>query len=323
MISRWAGIVGGAWAKFWFTPGSASTFASMRVMLGLSSLGWVVSVLPDVRAFYFDDGLLAEPRYASNRLGLFQWATGDSSVILVVGAMAIAAIALIVGRGVRVAAPVLWIAMLTMQQGAPSALNAGDLLLRVWTAYFALYAILTPSRFLDVGLFGRRDATGTRTWPLAPGWLTRIVQIQLTVIYPAGVIQKLDGDTWREGTAALYALGLQDFERFWVPDFVRENLVVGNLMTWFTLGVELSLAFLLWTRRTRWLGIVLGLSMHLGFDYVMRLGFFLPALLVGYLSFVKPDELERALRWLSSARPGRDRDRAMPVEAPPGVLVNS
>ena len=38
-------------------------------------------------------------------------------------------------------------------------------------------------------------------------------------------IAKLDGDTWREGTAALYALGLVDFERFWVPAFVRENLL--------------------------------------------------------------------------------------------------
>jgi hypothetical protein len=268
----------------------------MRTLLGLASLAWALSIAPDLRTFYFEDGLIPAPRYADYRLGLFQWFTSDAVVVVVWALMIGSALTLVVGRGVRIGAPLLWLATISMQQGAVTALNAGDLLLRIWTGYFALFALLTPSRFLDVPLFGHRGPDGTRgVYPTAPTWLVRVVQIQLSVIYPATVIAKLDGDTWREGTAALYALGLQDFERFWVPGFMRENLVLGNLMTWFTLGVELALPFLLWTRRTRWTGIVLGILMHAGFDYTMRLGFFLPAMTIGYLSFVRPDEVERAL----------------------------
>lgn len=284
------------WSAFWFTPQPASTLTAMRVMIGATSVAWALSILPDLQTFYFDDGLLSEPSYASNRLGLFQWFRSDTAVVVVWSTMLLSALAVSAGRLVRLAAPVLWLAMMTMQQGAPSALNAGDLLLRIWTTYLALFAVLTPAAHLSHSLLGRRG-DGPR-WPLAPSWLIRLAQIQLTVIYPATVIAKLEGDTWREGTAALYALGLQDFERFWVPQFLRESLILGNVMTWFTLGVELSLPFLLWTRRTRWLGIVLGIVMHIGFDYVMRLGFFLPALAIGYLAFVQPAEVERARSWL-------------------------
>ena len=226
----------------------------------------------------------------------------DGAVVVAWLTLVVASLTLITGRWVRVGAPVLWLAMLTMQQGAPSALNAGDLLLRIWTAYFALFALVTPRRFLEAPLFGHVQPDGGRTWPTGPTWFVRLAQIQLSVIYPATIIAKLDGDTWREGTASLYALGLVDFERFWVPGFLRENLVLGNVMTWFTVAVELSLPFLLWTRRTRWFGIVVGLLMHLGFDYTMRLGFFLPAMTIGYLSFVRPDEVERVL---GRARGGR------------------
>ncbi len=287
-----------SWSRFWFTPQPGSTITVIRVALGVACLAWAGSILPDLGTFYFDDGLLREPSYADHRLGLFQWFTSDTAVVVVWSTMVVASLALIVGRGVRLAAPALWIVTLTMQQGAPDALNAGDLLLRIWTVYYALFAVLTPSRFLSMPLFGQRTETGSRDWPLAPSWLLRVAQLQLTVIYPATVIAKLDGDTWREGTAALYALGLRDFERFWLPDLMRENLIAGNLMTWFTLGVELSLPFLLWTRRTRWLGIGLGVLMHAGFDYTMRLGFFFPAMLIGYLAFVRPGEMARALAWL-------------------------
>ena len=310
------------WSRFWFSSASASTLTAMRVALGVASLGWAVSIAPDLRTFYFDDGLIPSPNYADYRLGLFQWLTSDAAVVVAWAAMVVAAISLIVGKGVRLGAPLLWITTLTLQQGAAIALNAGDLLLRIWTAYFALFAVLTPSRFLDVALFGRPSsgATPDRVWPTAPVWLIRLAQIQLTVIYPTTVIAKLDGDTWREGTAALYALGLQDFERFWLPAFMRENLVVGNLMTWFTLAAEISLPFLLWTRRTRWFGIVVGILLHGGFDYTMRLGFFFPAMVIGYLAFVRASEMDRFLTWVHG-RGSKLLTRSTPPE-PCDEIVN-
>lgn len=295
----------GRWSAFWFQPASLSVFAAMRVLIGSCSLAWALSLAPDLATFYFDDGLLPEPGYADHRLALFQWFESDAAVVVVFVALVVTSVLVAAGWWVRWSAPVLWLTMMTMQLGAPSTLNAGDLLLRIWTAYLALFALCTPERFLSVPLFGASSPDGGRRWRTGPVWFVRLAQIQLTVVYPATVIAKLDGDTWREGTAALYALGLVDFERFWVPAFVRENLIVGNVMTWYTIGIEMALAFLLWTRRTRWFAIVAGLSLHVGFDYTMRLGFFLPAMAVGYLAFVRPHELEGFLGRLAVGRRGR------------------
>lgn len=322
-IGQWARRGVARWSGFWFEAAPGSTLTAIRVAIGVTSLGWAVSIAPDLQAFYFDDGLIPPPNYADYRLGLFQWLTSDAAVVATWVVMMVAAISLIAGRGVRVAAPLLWVTTLTMQQGAVTALNAGDLLLRIWTAYFAFFAVLTPSRYLDLPLFGRAKLGGApgRMWPTAPVWLVRLVQIQLTVIYPTTIIAKLDGDTWREGTAALYALGLQDFERFWLPSFLRENLVLGNLMTWLTLAAEISLPFLLWTKRTRWSGIVVGLVLHGGFDYTMRLGFFFPALIIGFLAFVRADEMDRFLSW-AHYWGARLSARRAPVE-PRHAIVNS
>lgn len=299
LVGRFLDGFAARWLSFWFTPASMSVFTAMRVCIGAFSFAWALSMAPDLATFYFDDGLLPEPGYADHRLALFQWFGSDAAVVVVFVALVVASALVAVGWWVRLSAPVLWLAMMTMQLGAPSTLNAGDLMLRIWTAYLALFAVVTPNRFLSVPLRGELGPDGRRHWPVGPVWFVRLAQIQLTVVYPATVIAKLDGDTWREGTAALYALGLVDFERFWVPASVRENLILGNLMTWYTIGIELALAFLLWTRRTRWFAIIAGLSLHLGFDYTMRLGFFLPAMAIGYLAFVRPEELERVLRRLS------------------------
>ncbi len=304
------GLLGGfasRWLAFWFTPDSLAVLTAMRVAIGACSLAWALSLVADLGTFYFDDGLLPEPGYADHRLALFQWFESDAAVVIVFVALVAASIAVIAGWWVRLGAPVLWLAMMTMQLGAPSTLNAGDMMLRIWTAYLALYTLVTPSRFLSVRLGGDVGVDGERHWLAGPVWFVRLAQIQLTVVYPATVIAKLDGDTWREGTAALYALGLVDFERFWVPAVLRENLIVGNVMTWITIALELSLPFLLWTQRTRWFAIIAGLSLHIGFDYTMRLGFFLPAMAIGYLAFVRPDELERVLRYLPRRRTPQHR----------------
>lgn len=304
------------WNRFWFTPAPVTTITVLRTLFGLVVLGWGVSLVVDLRAFYFHDGLLPPQRYADHRLGLLQWFTSDAMVVVTFVVMMVSAVALVVGRFVRLAAPLVWITLLSLQLDSAGVMNAGDNLLRIWALYFAVFAVLTPSRFLDVPVWGRRSG---ELFPVGPTWLLRVMQLQLTIIYPATVVAKLEGDTWREGTAALYALGLTDFERFWVPAVVREHLLLGNLMTWFTIGLELALPFLLWTRRTRWAGIVLGVAMHAGFDYTMRLGFFLWAMAIGYLSFVRPEEMARPLAWLA-AKVRRSRSEPVePAAVSPGI----
>jgi hypothetical protein len=72
-------------------------------------------------------------------------------------------------------------------------------------------------------------------------------------------------------------------------------VLVSTVLTFSTLALEFCLPFLLWTRRTRRAGIVLGLLLHAGFDYALRLGFFFWVMAIGYIAFLTPSEAARIL----------------------------
>ncbi len=302
------------WSRFWFLPRSTMNITWIRILLGITVIGWGLALLPDFATFFFDDGLFPRPSYGRWQAGILQWLDEDWAAVATLGALFLSALSLVLGRGVRLAAPVMWYALMSLQQDITVMMNASDVLIRLWAFYFAVFAVLTPGRFLSLGPRGARQPDGSRRWPIGPAWILRIFQLQLTAIYVATVIEKAPGTRWHDGTAAPIALGLEEFERFWIPQAVRENLIIGNLSTWIAIGLEITLPLLLWNRRTRLFGIVAGIGLHFGFDYAMRLGYFFPGMLIGYVSFMRPGDLQR-LRSLTRWRPGLRRVRRVPAPA--------
>jgi hypothetical protein len=58
-------------------------------------------------------------------------------------------------------------------------------------------------------------------------------------------------------------------------------------MTFGTIIVEITVPFLLWVRRTRWLGVFLGVSLHLGIAVSSKLALFSIAILAMYPAFLE------------------------------------
>lgn len=283
------------WSDFWFAPKSTINITWIRILLGGTALVWGLALIPDFDTFFFSDGLFTEPTYGKYRTGALQWFRADWIAVATLSVLLMTAGLLIAGRLVRVAAPFLFYSMMSLQQDITVLMNASDNLLRLWAFYFAVFAMLTPSRYLSLGPLGIRRSDGSRRWPLGPAWLLRLMQFQLTAIYVDTAIEKSTGSRWHDGSAASIALGLEEFQRFYVPDLIRENLIVGNIGTWLAIGLEVTLPLLLWNRRTRVIGIVLGVGMHFVFDYAMRLGYFFPGMLIGYIAFMRPGDARSIL----------------------------
>jgi hypothetical protein len=127
----------------------------------------------------------------------------------------------------------------------------------------------------------------------------RLVQIQISVLYLAAVWAKMRGTTWNDGTAVSYAFRMEDLERFPVPGFVTDTVVIANLLTYGTLAAELAIGILVWNRILRPWVLLVGIGLHLGIDYSTRVGFFSYAVLVAYIAFVPP---ERATALILGAR---------------------
>ncbi len=297
-----------AWSRFWFAPMRASTYVLWRTALAVSVGCWLLSLAPDLVDLYGERGIAPSPVYRDYRWGLFRWFTSDTAIYAVWLAAILSVALMLAGRWVRPAAIVVFVCVISFTSDNADLNNSGDELLRIWCAYHAVFAILTPNRLLSVPLRQHApamavDATAdAREWPWAPGWLIRLVQVQLTVVYVFSVIAKFRGQAWLDGTASLLALELVDFQRFPVPRFLVDSLVFGAILTWGTLVAEMSLPYLLWTRRTRRFAVVLGVGLHVSFDYALRVGFFGWAMVVGYTSFLTAGETATVLRWIGHPR---------------------
>jgi HTTM domain len=300
------GRVASAWERFWFTEIPTSTYALFRIAFGTLAFFWALSLSPSLFAFYSDAGVLpVRPDYGSSfDWSIFDLVSNDLAVAIVYFLLFLGALALIVGFRTRLAAFVVFVCIVSFGRRNPWVLNSGDLLVFV----LAFYMMLMPS---GVSLsVDRWLSARDRFWEFErrPIWPLRLVQIQVSVLYLAAVWAKVRGTTWNDGTAVSYAFRMADLERFPVPHFVTDTVLIVNLLTYGTLAIELSLGVLVWNRVLRPWVLLLGVSLHLGIDYTTRVGFFSYAVLVAYVAFIPP---ERAT-WLFLAT----RDRLARLERP-------
>jgi hypothetical protein len=275
-----------AWERFWFSPAPTSTLALFRIGFGLVILGWTISLAPPLYSFFSDDGVLPDhPDSGSGSWGVLELSSSPAAVTVLYLLLVIAAICLIAGFASRLSALVVWIALVSFGRRDPWVLNSGDLMLAVLAFYLMLApsgAALSADRWL-----GAR----TRFWefPARSIWPLRLVQVQVSLLYLFAVWEKVRGQTWNDGTAVSYAFRIEDLERFPVPSFVSDSLVLTNFLTFGTLAMELALALLVWNRKLRPWVLLGGVGLHLGIDFAVRVGFFSFAALVAYIAFLPPD----------------------------------
>jgi hypothetical protein len=295
-----------AWTRFWFDPVETSTFVLFRLAFGLVAVGYTISLAPALFAFYSDDGILpAQPTYKGTLAwGLLGWFPSDAAVLLFYFLLLIAAIALLVGFQTRVAALVFFVCLISFGRRNPWVLNSGDLLVQV----LAFYMLFMPAGLAVSVDRWLREPRGIWDFPSRAIWPLRLVQVQVSILYIAAVWAKVRGVTWNDGTAVSYAFRIEDISRFPVPGFVTDSLVIANLLTFGTLAVELSIGILVWNRVLRPWVLLLGVGLHLGIDYAVRVGFFSYAVLVAYVAFVPPEQarsLILRMRELLRRRPPR------------------
>jgi hypothetical protein len=291
-MSRLAAVPRRAWSGWshWaFDPIDAAPMAALRIAVGLLTIGWTLSLLPDAQTFLGGDGVQRGlPHYDSGA-----WAVPVGPPYVVLAVLLAAAVALVLGWRTRVVAVVVWLLLLAVQRRDPWILNSGDLLLRE----LAFFVMLMPA-----GETWSLDARRRQVERLRAPWALRLVQMQVSAIYLFSVWAKVRGTTWNDGTAVGIALQLQDLQRFAVPASVSTSLLVSAVLTYSSLAVEASLAFGLWLPRLRYWVMAAGIGLHLGIEASLLIGWFSLAIVSSYVAFVPPDHLRRAVAWIRSRR---------------------
>lgn len=306
-----------AWNRFWFEPTDTTPLALFRIAFGALMTLWTLSQLPDLFTFYGPAGVLPETQpLESWQWGLLNINGSVLAVSVVWLATLVGSVALTVGRASRLAALVVFLGVMAFERRNPYILNNGDLLVR----YLAFYLVLAPSGAafsVDRWRSNREDFWSA---PARAPWALRLLQIQLSLIYISTVWAKLQGETWRNGTAVTYALRVQDITRFPPPDAVLGSIVVSEWLTFGTLLLELSLGLLVWNRRARPYVLALGVLMHLLIAVGVIVGFFSLGMLCLYLVFLSPETAQRMILRIRRSL-SRRQERPLPIRDETGEVV--
>jgi hypothetical protein len=308
--------VAAAWERFWFTPEPTSTLAIFRIVIGVICFGWALSLLPDFYAFFSSHGVEPVPpaHMPLGLWGLLNVFPSYSVAVAMYVALFVASCCLTVGYRTRLASVVVFVAVVSFVNRAPSIWNSGDGLLRI-VCFFLMFAPAGTALSVD-----RWRTARDRFWefPARAPWALRLVQIQVSVVYLATVWFKLHGTDWLHGTAVSYAARLEDFQRYAMPSVLSHSLVFSTVMTYWTLAIELMVGILVWNRAARPYVLALGAGMHFFISLSMRLGFFSETMVATYLAFLSPaaaTALVLAVRRRFNAIADRRRDPSWMREA--------
>jgi len=305
--------VGDGWERFWFRSTTANTLALVRILYGITLIGWTGSMLPDLVTFFSPTprGIVTPALGRSGGWSVFTWFPSEAVLWLGFAGLLVAAVAVTVGFFPTPAAALAWVLLVSFQHRNQYLLNSGDFVVRD----LALLLALCPSgAALSVDRWRRAGRDGFWTSPSIPQWGLRLIQIQASVVYFFSFWNKT-GMAWRGGSATSTAWRLTDLQRFAVPDALQRNLWLSTLAGWGTLAVELSLGVLVWNRKWRWWALAGGLLLHITIDLTILVGFFSWGMVCALTSFVPPETGDRFVAWVRSGL-SRTRERSIPLSTP-------
>jgi hypothetical protein len=301
LAAAWRGIAAG-WHDFFQCPRDTRPAALVRIAYAaLVLMHWAV-LYPDLDRWYADGGVMsatASQAIKNPHTWSLLWALpATSTVVHVCFWIALVNTALLlVGFLSRINAALLLVWLISFQNRNPLILDGEDALMRL----LALYLVLMPcgaSLSLD-SLLWRRTSVDPL---LAPGWGTRLLQIQMAAIYFTAALYKLGAEPWLDGTAMYYVARLDDyFGRFPVPTWLFDSRLSVALMTWAVVAGELLVPIFVWFRQTRRWALAVAVLFHLANEWTMHLFLFHWLMLAGWLAFVEPADWQ----WLGKRAESR------------------
>jgi predicted DCC family thiol-disulfide oxidoreductase YuxK len=134
----------------------------------------------------------------------------------------------------------------------------------------------------------------TSTWAFA---CTRLMQLQMAIVLFFSATEKLRGDVWWKGDAVWHVFTDANYYNGFLLDLLASQYWIVNLATYGTILIEIAYPFLIWGRKTRPFALAGAIFLHLNFAFLMRLYYFSFTMIMGHMSFVRPEWLRALGLW--------------------------
>jgi hypothetical protein len=247
-----------AWSKFWFTPTAVDPLQTLRIMVALACLCWILSFFPSIPVWFGEGGLLshdlssrtiAYEGFARWQMWSPLWLAQSTTLIhcwLVTGCLL--AIAGAVGWLGRVAWGLLclWCVAWTHRIGWLA--GPTEPLTIAMTAYVTLQPGLAWNR-------KRHDEDERLSWTANAS--LRLMQVHSWILLAAGVLMQLASLIWWRGEAVWW-LAAAGRSNMLSTEILANRAYLVNAMTHGWILVEILALWLLIPRSTRPIGVLLG-----------------------------------------------------------------
>lgn len=130
--------------------------------------------------------------------------------------------------------------------------------------------------------------TFTSPWAFA---CTRLMQIQMALLFLFSGLQKVRGDDWWNGDAIWWVFAHHAYYSNAALTLLASHYWLANLATYATISIEIAFPFLIWQRASRPYLLAAAIFLHVQFAVLMYLYFFSSAMIMGHMSFVRPEWL--------------------------------
>lgn len=280
--------------RWMFGHGSPVTMGVLRMVLGFLAFANLLLISVGFEDWFTERGFVPQDaaRTYAGEIWRLNFLNGIYDSRIALGfyiLITLSAFLTMIGLWSRVSSAVLAIGMIVLHHRNMVILHGGDVILRMALIYVALMpsgAACSVDRL--IGLWKNkapRIPIDVSMWP------QRLLQIQVAIIYYTTVWSKWMGLHWKDGTASYYPMQLNEFRRFWLPDFMRENPTAIMFATYSTLIVELSLATIAFYKPLRKYALLGGVGLHLFIEYSMNIPLFAFIMMATYLSFFDGEEM--------------------------------
>jgi len=308
------------WDHFWFAPQSPIALCWLRILSGWMLIYTHVIWGLDFDAFFgptgFQDPLLVRTLQKESAAQSFWWLVPDAMQWPVhLGCIAILVL-YTAGFLTRVTSILAAVITISYAHRAPLA-NFG---LDQVNSFLVVYLALAPCgktwsidrlwerwRLARSAVRSGRAPVFVAAAPVASARVvTRLLQIQVCVVYLFASLGKLKGEAWWDGNAIWMAIANQEYQSADLTWLCHFPWLI-NLLTHFTVAWELTFAALVWRPRWRPLVLAAGILMHLGIGAFLGMWTFGLAMILSYLSFAPPEacaaiESAVAKRFLAGTR---------------------
>ena len=265
------------------------SLALFRIAFGSVILCDLISCIPQIGAFYTDDGIMPRDALVSKfsipwmiSLHLMTGTWGGEFILFLVTLTAVGG--MIMGYRTRLSTFITWLMIWSLHNRNGAILHGGDDMVRV-LLFWSMFAPLN-------GRFSLDRALNPQTPPLDDAnysWGTQALMLQLCFVYWFTAAWKWDPAWISDGTAIYYALSLDQFAKplgkflLGFPDLLR-------VLTRATYGLELfgpALVFMpFWNARIRIFVVLSFIVFHAGIGLTMALGNFPWVCMAAWLMFL-------------------------------------